>query len=68
MNQSACHKRVLLQLPLSKEAEARYAHMAEESIAAQRRIEAADKIPFEAYRQQYLSQDLLSGALLRTPG
>ena len=68
LNQSARHKRHLQDLPLPKQTEARYAHMAEESIAAQRRIEAADNIPFETYRRNYLSQDLLGGALLRTPG
>ena len=46
--------------------EVRYARMAEESFAAQRRIEAADSVPFETYRQQYLSKDLLSGSLLRS--
>jgi hypothetical protein len=35
--------------------------MADESLAAQRAIEAADSVPFEAYRQQYLAQDLMSG-------
>jgi glutamate--cysteine ligase len=46
--------------------EARYARMAEDSLAAQRRIEAADSVPFETYRQQYLSRNLLSGAQLRS--
>ena len=33
--------------------------------AAQRAIEAADSVPFETYRQQYLAQDLMSGAHFR---
>ncbi|MGP1677159.1 MAG: glutamate--cysteine ligase [Burkholderiales bacterium] len=65
--QSRRHKRSLQDLPLPKEVEARYASMAEESLAAQQRIEAADSVPFETYRQQYLSKDLLSGSLLQSP-
>ena len=64
--QSERHRRSLQALPISAEVEVRYARMAEESLAAQRRIEAADQVPFETYRQQYLSKDLLSGALLRS--
>jgi glutamate--cysteine ligase len=64
--QSKRHRRTLEDLPLPAEAAARYARMAEESLAAQSRIEAADSVPFETYRQQYLSRDLLAGALLRT--
>ncbi|HUX26467.1 MAG TPA: glutamate--cysteine ligase [Burkholderiales bacterium] len=64
--QSKRHRRTLEDLPLPAEAAARYARMAEESLAAQRRIEAADTLPFETYRRQYLSTDLLGGALLRT--
>ena len=64
--QSLCHRRTVLDLPLAAEVEARYARMAEDSLAAQRRIEAADSVPFETYRQQYLSRNLLSGAQLRS--
>ena len=63
--QSGRHRDALQALQLPAEVEARYARVAEESIAAQRRVEAADRVPFETYRQQYLSRDLLSGALLR---
>ena len=63
--QSLRHRRALREQPLPPQVEARYAAMAEASIAAQQRIEAADSLPFETYRQQYLSKDLLSGALLR---
>ena len=31
--------------------------MAEASIAEQRKIEAADSVPFEIYRQRYLSPE-----------
>jgi glutamate--cysteine ligase len=33
--------------------------MAEHSLEAQKRIEAADTMPFEIYRQQYLSPQRL---------
>jgi len=66
--QSVQHRRTLMQLPLSEEVKARYARMAEESVAAQSKIEAADSVPFEAYRREYLSRDLLSGALLQSMG
>jgi len=64
--QSRRHRRALQELPLPAAVEARYARLAEESIAAQRSIEAADTVPFETYRQQYLSKDLLGGSLLRS--
>ncbi len=62
--QSLRHRSCLLELPLAAEVDARYARMAEESLAAQRQIEAKDTLPFEIYRQQYLSQDLLRGVRL----
>ena len=65
--QSRRHRRALQELPLPAAVEERYARLAAESIAAQRSIEAADSVPFETYRQQYLSKDLLSGHLLRSP-
>ncbi len=40
--------------PLDVHAE-RLARMAQESLEKQRGVEAADKLPFETYRQQYLS-------------
>jgi glutamate--cysteine ligase len=64
--QSAQHRRTLMELPLNAEVKARFARSAEASLAAQAKIEAADRVPFEAYRQEYLSRDLLSGALLRS--
>jgi glutamate--cysteine ligase len=64
--QSAQHRRSLMELPLSLETKAQFARMAQDSLAAQAKIEAADSVPFEAYRQEYLSRDLLSGALLQS--
>jgi len=66
--QSERHRGTLQALQLPAEAAARYARMAEDSLAAQRKIEAADSVPFEIYRQRYLSKDLLSGVLLRSGG
>jgi glutamate--cysteine ligase len=53
------HGRSLLASPLKAEAEARYTRMAEKSIEARRQIEAQDTLPFENYRQQYLSPEKL---------
>ena len=64
--QSAQHRRTLTGLPLSPGMADEYAHMAEASLTAQAKIEAADRVPFEEYRKEYLSRDLLSGALLRS--
>jgi len=45
--------------PFPADLDARFARLAEESIEKQRKIEAADKVPFESYRQQYLSHESL---------
>jgi glutamate--cysteine ligase len=65
--QSRQHRQMLLDRPLAADDEARYRQMAEDSLAAQRRIEAADDVPFEAYRLRYLGQDLMSGPHFRSP-
>ena len=46
-------------------AAARHAQMALRSLEEQRRIEAADDVPFETYRRRYLEQELLSGPYFR---
>jgi glutamate--cysteine ligase len=53
--QSRAHRDAILKLPLSEEVANRFALQAEESLTEQRRIEAADSVPFETYRQQYLA-------------
>ena len=53
------HRNVLLGEPLSADLESRFRRMAEESFAQQRMIEAEDVLPFETYRQQYLSPNSL---------
>ena len=55
LNQSIAHKNALIELPFSTEIAARFARLADESVTEQRRIEAADTLPFEAYRQLYLA-------------
>ena len=45
----------LLALPYSDEMAARFAAMAAQSVAEQQRIEAADDLPFEQWRQDYLA-------------
>jgi glutamate--cysteine ligase len=59
------HRRALLDLPLAETVMTRYVRMAEESLAAQCEIEAADKVSFEVHRQRYLAQDLMSGPHFR---
>lgn len=53
--QSLRHREALWRLPLAKEVIERYARLAEGSLLKQRQIEAADTMPFETYRQRYLS-------------
>jgi glutamate--cysteine ligase len=49
------HRSALLAEPLAGDAAAALARIAEESLAEQRAIEAADTLPFEEYRRRYLS-------------
>jgi hypothetical protein len=46
-------------LPLAAAVAQRFAGMAEESLALQRRMEAQSKLPFEEWRKQYLSVEKL---------
>ena len=52
--QSVQHRAAILNLTLSADVAERFARLAEASLAEQRRIEAADTVPFETFRQQYL--------------
>ena len=58
--QSRAHRETIMKLPLEPRVAERFARLAEESIAEQRRLEAADKLPFETFRQQYLEPIRLS--------
>lgn len=53
--QSQAIRAALLALPWSAEQQQRFVAMAEKSLDEQQRIEAADTMPFEIYRQEYLS-------------
>ena len=54
----------LLALPWSDEQQSRYVAMAVRSMADQQAIEASDSLPFEIYRQEYVSEKRLG----RVPG
>ena len=53
--QSEKTRDALLDLPYPAQMQARFAAQAETSVEEQKKIEAADSMPFEIYRQQYLS-------------
>jgi glutamate--cysteine ligase len=57
--QSRATKAKLLALPFGAGVQARFAALSEQSLAEQRAIEARDSMPFEIYRQQYLSPERL---------
>jgi glutamate--cysteine ligase len=59
--QSLRHRTEMLALPFPPATARRLEIIAEESLADQRRIEEADNVPFEAFRLQYLGQDVMSG-------
>jgi glutamate--cysteine ligase len=58
-DQSLQARRKLLALPFSAADHARFTALSEQSVRDQKAIEAADAMPFEAYRQQYMSPDRL---------
>jgi glutamate--cysteine ligase len=58
--QSERARAALLALPFPSEVEARYQRRARESIEAQRRVEESDTMPFEVYRETYLSPERLT--------
>jgi len=57
--QSRRHREVLLALPFPAAEEERFRHLAAASIAEQKAIEAADRLPFEEYRKNYLAVERL---------
>jgi glutamate--cysteine ligase len=50
----------LLELPFTPDMQIRFTELTQASIDAQKNIEANDSMPFEIYRQQYLSAERLS--------
>ncbi len=59
LEQSLKHRQALLASTLDDGLLEQYARIAHDSVAAQRAAEAGDSLPFEEYRQQYLSQPLV---------
>ncbi len=57
--QSEHTKAKLLKLPYAGGLHARMEALARQSVAEQAAVEAADKVPFEAFRQQYISPERL---------
>ena len=60
--QSVLTKQAMMNKPLSAELQARFETLARESWDAQRKIEAADTMPFDIYLQEYLSHQRLGMA------
>jgi glutamate--cysteine ligase len=58
--QSLQHRTAIQSLTLPAGVAEHFARLAEASLAEQRRIEAATTLPFETFRQQYLSSAMLS--------
>ena len=57
--QSLATRQTLLDLPFSADQQARFEELTRQSLAEQKTIEAADSMPFEIYRQQYVSPERL---------
>jgi len=57
--QSVQTKAKVLSLPLSSGQQARFEALSQQSVRDQKAIEAADALPFEAFRQQYISAERL---------
>jgi glutamate--cysteine ligase len=57
--QSEQAKRRLLKLPFPPRVQARLAARARQSVEEQQRIEAADSVPFEIFRREYLDRTRL---------
>jgi len=60
--QSQLTQHSLLELPLPTEVHKRFVAAAHVSLIEQKRIEAADTMPFEIYRQEYLAPRRLGGS------
>jgi glutamate--cysteine ligase len=60
LTESLIHAGHLRGLPLPPEVEKRFEAMTRKSLEIQQRIEASDKLDFEAYRQKYLAHDTLT--------
>ena len=63
--QSLRHAGDIRRLPIPAEVEGRFTRLAQESLEEQRQIEAADTMPFEIYRQQYLAPARLNAVPIK---
>ena len=62
--ESLAHRGTLIGIPLHPDVEDRFAQLARESLDRQKKIEAADRLDFETYRQRYLNPELLQAVAL----
>jgi glutamate--cysteine ligase len=62
--ESLAHRGSLIGTPLRAVVEERFALLAMESLDKQKKIEAADRVDFETYRQRYLNPELLRAEAL----
>jgi glutamate--cysteine ligase len=62
--ESLAHRGTLMGIPLRAQDEERFARLARESLDKQKKIEAADRVDFETYRQRYLNPELLRAEAL----
>jgi glutamate--cysteine ligase len=60
LEQSRAHRETILQLPFEPAVAERFAQLAAQSLDDQRKIEASDTLPFETFRQRYLSPQALT--------
>jgi len=60
LERSRVHREAIMALPYPPELAERFARMARESLEAQKRLEASDVLPFEAFRELYLAPIRLS--------
>ncbi len=65
--QSVQTRNALLALPFGDAQQVRFVAASKASVDEQRRIEASDSLPFEIYRQQYISAERLGVPGKRTP-
>ena len=65
--QSEQARNALLALPFGAERQAAFEAMSQASVDEQKRIEAADSLPFELYRQQYIAAERLGVPGRRVP-
>jgi glutamate--cysteine ligase len=68
MARSQQYRLEMLEQPMTDLMSARFSRMAADSIIKQREIEAADNVPFELFRRQYISQDMTGQILARQQG